>query len=146
MRSSFEEDESWPKRTMNRFKLLIFWVHVRSVLVSLRFSFSRHTMHVLSAILTSPIRPSSPVHPSLRPSDNLLVHAGPGRKRVVLFAPSDAPCLYVASSSSAVVDIDAPDLQRFPRFAHTRPFEVYISRINRLCLSFSKNTVLKSRQ
>jgi hypothetical protein len=81
---------------------------------------SEPTSRVLKAITLSALRPhlhsllyphphSHPLPLPLPPvpprSDNLLVHAGPGRKRVVLYAPTDAPCLYVASSSSAVVDI-----------------------------------------
>jgi tRNA wybutosine-synthesizing protein 5 len=54
--------------------------------------------------------------------DNLLVHVT-GRKRVVLFPPTDVPCLYVDTSSSAVVDIDAPDFERYPAFRYTHPME-----------------------
>lgn len=55
--------------------------------------------------------------------DNLLVHIR-GRKRVVLFPPTQATNLYLPlapnSSSSPVVDIDRPDLTRFPRFARAQ--------------------------
>jgi tRNA wybutosine-synthesizing protein 5 len=56
-------------------------------------------------------------------SDNFLVHVGPGTKRVILFAPTDSPCLYAATTSSSVLDLDQPDLQRYPHFAHARPLE-----------------------
>jgi tRNA wybutosine-synthesizing protein 4 len=40
-----------------------------------------------------------------------------GRKRVVVFPPSQYTNLYMEGSSSRVTNIDAPDLDRFPRFA-----------------------------
>ena len=57
--------------------------------------------------------------------DNLLVQVV-GTKRVVLFPPSDAACLYLEGDKSRVVDIDAPDLDRFPKFAHVRRYEATI--------------------
>ncbi|CBH14707.1 hypothetical protein, conserved [Trypanosoma brucei gambiense DAL972] len=39
-----------------------------------------------------------------------------GRKRVVLFPPSEYNNLYISGSSSAVTNIDKPDYMRFPRF------------------------------
>jgi len=55
--------------------------------------------------------------------DNFLMHIR-GRKRVVLFPPDQAENLYLPlaanSSSSPVLDIDNPDLARFPRFAKAR--------------------------
>ncbi|RNF23284.1 tRNA wybutosine-synthesizing protein 4 [Trypanosoma conorhini] len=48
--------------------------------------------------------------------DNVLCQVV-GRKRVVLFPPSEYNNLYMSGSSSAVLNIDAPDLDRFPRFA-----------------------------
>ncbi|KAG8348646.1 Leucine carboxyl methyltransferase Cupin like domain [Trypanosoma vivax] len=47
--------------------------------------------------------------------DNVLCQVV-GRKRVVLFPPSEYQNLYVSGSSSAVLNIDAPDLEQFPRF------------------------------
>ncbi|EKF31682.1 hypothetical protein MOQ_004479 [Trypanosoma cruzi marinkellei] len=48
--------------------------------------------------------------------DNVLCQVV-GKKRVVLFPPSEYNNLYMSGSSSAVLNIDAPDLGRFPRFA-----------------------------
>ena len=48
--------------------------------------------------------------------DNLLVQVV-GRKRVVLFPPSDSAHLYLAGDKSQVLDIDNPDPTHFPRFA-----------------------------
>lgn len=39
-----------------------------------------------------------------------------GNKRVVMFPPSQYNNLYMTGSSSSVMDIDAPDLIRYPRF------------------------------
>ena len=39
-----------------------------------------------------------------------------GSKRVVLFPPSEYNNLYMSGSSSAVINLDAPDLVRYPRF------------------------------
>ncbi|XP_028991785.1 tRNA wybutosine-synthesizing protein 5 isoform X3 [Betta splendens] len=47
--------------------------------------------------------------------DNLLAQVT-GRKRVVLYSPQDALHLYLAGDKSEVLDIDAPDLKRFPAF------------------------------
>ena len=55
-------------------------------------------------------------------TDNLLCHIT-GKKRVVLFPPSDVNKLYVEGSSSPVLDVDHPDLSRFPRFAKTHAME-----------------------
>ena len=47
--------------------------------------------------------------------DNLLIQVT-GRKRVVLFSPRDASRLYLIGDKSEVLDIDNPDLQRYPKF------------------------------
>lgn len=54
--------------------------------------------------------------------DNLLVQVV-GNKRVVLFPPSDAPCLYLEGDKSKVTDIDSPDLEEFPKFANVQRYE-----------------------
>lgn len=46
--------------------------------------------------------------------DNVLCHIV-GTKRVVLFPPSEYNNLYVTGSSSAVLNVDSPDLVRYPR-------------------------------
>uniref|UniRef100_A0A1B6L9M2 JmjC domain-containing protein n=1 Tax=Graphocephala atropunctata TaxID=36148 RepID=A0A1B6L9M2_9HEMI len=48
--------------------------------------------------------------------DNLLIQVQ-GRKRVVLFDPSDVSYLYMDGDKSRVLDIDNPDLSLFPEFA-----------------------------
>lgn len=49
-------------------------------------------------------------------TDNVLLQIV-GQKRVILFPPSQMTNLYTKGSSSRVTNPDAPDLQRFPRFA-----------------------------
>ncbi|XP_061413585.1 tRNA wybutosine-synthesizing protein 5 isoform X1 [Lethenteron reissneri] len=48
--------------------------------------------------------------------DNMLIQVV-GRKRVVLFSPSDVPFLYLNGDKSEVLDIDSPDLKTFPEFS-----------------------------
>jgi tRNA wybutosine-synthesizing protein 5 len=55
-------------------------------------------------------------------TDNFLCHVT-GRKRVVLFPPEDVANLYVETSSSPILDIDEPDLSRWPRFRYAQPIE-----------------------
>ena len=55
-------------------------------------------------------------------SDNFLCHAV-GKKRVVLFPPTDLPYLYINTSSSEVIDIDHPNFEQFPNFANSHPYE-----------------------
>ena len=54
-----------------------------------------------------------------------------GKKRCILFAPSDFVCLYPfplhhPCDRQAQVDLYAPDLSRFPRFAEARPLEAVL--------------------
>ncbi|PVD38143.1 hypothetical protein C0Q70_00754 [Pomacea canaliculata] len=48
--------------------------------------------------------------------DNMLIQVT-GHKKVVLFSPQEACNLYLDGDKSAVLDIDNPDLIRFPKFA-----------------------------
>lgn len=57
--------------------------------------------------------------------DNLLVQIC-GHKRVVLFPPHDASHLYLSGDKSQVVDIDKPDLERFPLFAQAHAYEALL--------------------
>lgn len=57
--------------------------------------------------------------------DNLLIQVS-GRKRVVLFSPKDATKLYLNGDKSEVLDIDNPDLSKYPKFAEATPFECYM--------------------
>ncbi|XP_062312400.1 tRNA wybutosine-synthesizing protein 5 [Osmerus eperlanus] len=54
--------------------------------------------------------------------DNLLAQVT-GRKRVVLFSPQDALHLYLSGDKSQVLDIDSPDLERFPEFVKACRYE-----------------------
>lgn len=51
--------------------------------------------------------------------DNILIQLT-GRKRVLLFHPEDAGCLYMEGSSSRVIDVDGADPAAFPEFARAR--------------------------
>jgi len=57
--------------------------------------------------------------------DNILVQIQ-GRKRVVLFPPSDALKLYLKGDKSLVIDIDDPDLTQFPRFSNATRHECFM--------------------
>lgn len=57
--------------------------------------------------------------------DNLLIQVN-GRKRVVLFSPRDATKLYLNGDKSEVLDIDNPDLSRYPKFAEATPYECFM--------------------
>lgn len=57
--------------------------------------------------------------------DNLLIQVT-GRKRVVLYSPKDATKLYLNGDKSEVLDIDNPDLSRYPKFAEATPFECFM--------------------
>jgi hypothetical protein len=74
---------------------------------------------------SSPLRISSPgmtlwTHYDVM--DNILVQVR-GTKRVVLYHPHEVDLLYVEGSSSPILDPRAPDLERFPLYAQTRPME-----------------------
>lgn len=54
--------------------------------------------------------------------DNVLIQIS-GKKRVILFPPSDVEYLYMKGDKSLVVDVDCPDLKRFPLFEKARRYE-----------------------
>ncbi|XP_041662218.1 tRNA wybutosine-synthesizing protein 5 isoform X2 [Cheilinus undulatus] len=54
--------------------------------------------------------------------DNLLAQVT-GTKRVVLYSPQDALHLYLSGDKSEVLDIDSPDLKRFPEFVKAKRYE-----------------------
>ncbi|KAM5280564.1 tRNA wybutosine-synthesizing protein 5 [Ctenodactylus gundi] len=54
--------------------------------------------------------------------DNFLIQVM-GRKRVVLFSPRDAQYLYLSGSKSEVLNIDSPDLAKYPLFSKARRYE-----------------------
>ncbi|XP_051259998.1 tRNA wybutosine-synthesizing protein 5 isoform X2 [Dicentrarchus labrax] len=54
--------------------------------------------------------------------DNLLAQVT-GMKRVVLYSPQDALHLYLSGDKSEVLDIDSPDLKRFPEFVKAKRYE-----------------------
>lgn len=52
-----------------------------------------------------------------------------GRKRLILFAPSQTACLYPYTTKAynmSRVDIEQPDLATYPRFSRARPLEVLL--------------------
>ncbi|KAM6178987.1 tRNA wybutosine-synthesizing protein 5 isoform 2-T2 [Rhynchocyon petersi] len=54
--------------------------------------------------------------------DNFLIQVT-GKKRVVLFSPRDAQYLYLSGTKSEVLDIDKPDLAKYPLFPKARRYE-----------------------
>ena len=54
--------------------------------------------------------------------DNVLIQIS-GRKRVVLFSPQDALNLYLNGDKSEVIDIDRPDLEKYPKFMNAKRYE-----------------------
>jgi len=57
--------------------------------------------------------------------DNILIQVR-GRKRIILFPPSDALNLYLDGDKSLVLDIDHPDLKLYPNFAKAQRFEAIL--------------------
>lgn len=58
----------------------------------------------------------------LKVMDNILIQLT-GKKRVTLFRPRDALNLYLNGDKSEVVDIDNPDLQKYPKFKNAVRYE-----------------------
>ncbi|XP_007494641.1 tRNA wybutosine-synthesizing protein 5 isoform X4 [Monodelphis domestica] len=54
--------------------------------------------------------------------DNFLIQVT-GKKRVVLFSPRDAQYLYLSGTKSEVLNLDNPDLSKYPLFFKARRFE-----------------------
>ncbi len=54
--------------------------------------------------------------------DNVLCNVV-GRKRVILWAPEEVDNLYVTGSTSAVTNMDSPNLDKYPRFALAKKVE-----------------------
>ena len=54
--------------------------------------------------------------------DNVLIQVT-GRKRVVLFPPSDIDYMYMQGDKSQVIDIDEPNYDTYPLFAHVTRYE-----------------------
>lgn len=57
--------------------------------------------------------------------DNMLIQVR-GQKRAVLFPPKDVPRLYLNGDKSEVLDIDNPDLKRYPEFIKAERYECYL--------------------
>ncbi|XP_072835302.2 tRNA wybutosine-synthesizing protein 5 isoform X2 [Pogona vitticeps] len=54
--------------------------------------------------------------------DNFLIQVT-GKKRVVLYSPRDVPYLYLSGTKSEVLDVDMPDLKKYPLFIRARRYE-----------------------
>ncbi|ESP01531.1 hypothetical protein LOTGIDRAFT_180300 [Lottia gigantea] len=54
--------------------------------------------------------------------DNILIQVT-GTKRVVLFSPSDVQYLYLNGDKSEVLDIDNPDVEKYPEFLKATRYE-----------------------
>ena len=57
--------------------------------------------------------------------DNLLIQVT-GRKRVVLYCPQEATNLYLSGDKSQVLDIDNPNLEKFPKFTKAVAYECFL--------------------
>lgn len=87
---------------------------------ALRSVIDGYTRFFSSSVLIGPEGSLSRLHYDVLCSHAYLAQIV-GRKRCVLFAPTDAPYLYEGQ-----VDPARPDLVRFPRFAKATPFECVI--------------------
>ena len=58
--------------------------------------------------------------------DNVLIQVR-GRKRVILWPPSDLDCLYMIGDKSLVIDVDSPDLEKYPLFTKARRYECQLN-------------------
>ncbi|XP_059709335.1 tRNA wybutosine-synthesizing protein 5 [Haemorhous mexicanus] len=54
--------------------------------------------------------------------DNFLIQVT-GRKRVVLYSPRDAPYLYLSGTKSEVLDVDNPDMDKYPLFGKAKRYQ-----------------------
>lgn len=54
--------------------------------------------------------------------DNFLIQVT-GKKRVVLYSPRDAPYLYLSGTKSEVLDVDNPDLEKYPLFVKAKRYQ-----------------------
>ena len=59
--------------------------------------------------------------------DNILIQIT-GRKRAVLYSPDDLRFLYMEGDKSQVIDIDHPDLEKYPEFQKAKPYECVMER------------------
>jgi tRNA wybutosine-synthesizing protein 5 len=58
--------------------------------------------------------------------DNLLIQVV-GTKKVVLYSPDDVDKLYLKGDKSQVLDIDKPDLDKYPLFANLNRYECLLT-------------------
>ncbi|XP_017694471.1 PREDICTED: tRNA wybutosine-synthesizing protein 5 isoform X3 [Lepidothrix coronata] len=54
--------------------------------------------------------------------DNFLIQVT-GKKRVVLYSPRDAPYLYLSGTKSEVLDVDNPDMEKYPLFVKAKRYQ-----------------------
>ncbi|NXC13559.1 TYW5 protein, partial [Corythaeola cristata] len=57
--------------------------------------------------------------------DNFLIQVT-GKKRVVLYSPRDAPYLYLSGTKSEVLDVDKPDLEKYPLFVKAKRYQCFL--------------------
>lgn len=57
--------------------------------------------------------------------DNLLIQVK-GKKRVILFPPTDVENLYLQGDKSTITNIDEPDLKTYPLFANAQRYEAIL--------------------
>ncbi len=54
--------------------------------------------------------------------DNFLMQVN-GTKKVVLYSPDDVDKIYLKGDKSQVLDIENPDLEKYPLFSQARRYE-----------------------
>ncbi|KAM6348192.1 tRNA wybutosine-synthesizing protein 5 isoform 2-T2 [Alca torda] len=57
--------------------------------------------------------------------DNFLIQVT-GKKRVALYSPRDAPYLYLSGTKSEVLDVDNPDLEKYPLFVKAKRYQCFL--------------------
>lgn len=54
--------------------------------------------------------------------DNILIQIN-GKKKVILFPPSEVDYLYMKGDKSQVLDVENPDYSKYPLFSHAKRYE-----------------------
>lgn len=57
--------------------------------------------------------------------DNILIQIS-GKKKVVLFPPSEVDYLYMKGDKSQVLEVENPDYSKYPLFSHAKRYEAIL--------------------